>query len=158
MKKQEVVKVLSRLVGQDPADDRVPDNLYLFSQGVSRLGYSQLNELLMMLGFDRVSHAFFAYLVDDVIEYRPGMGFKDAEHLEESVTRFEKFGILLYGNVKFAFKRLSSNDEELLDQWSNLKPIPAELFLKRHEPIMTIEKLMPKDAFLTGYIVEKDIL
>jgi hypothetical protein len=31
--------------------------------GSSGLGYSQLNELLLLLGFDRASHSFFQFLV-----------------------------------------------------------------------------------------------
>jgi hypothetical protein len=36
------------------------------------LGYSQLNEILLLLGYDRVTHAFFQFLVDGTLDYRPG--------------------------------------------------------------------------------------
>ena len=110
-----------------------------------------------MLGFDRVSHRFFAFLVSERPEYSSGMEFSSAEQLIESIEKFRKFGILLYGNVKFAFKLLSSNDQELIEQWENLKPLPAEIFLRRHKPVLPIKRLEPSDAYLTGYLVEKQI-
>ena len=36
------------------------------------LGYSQLNELLLLLGYDRVTQAFFQFLVDGTLKYQPG--------------------------------------------------------------------------------------
>ena len=42
--------------------------LHLFEEGQSGLGYSQLNELLLTLGYDRVTHSFFQYLVDGTTE------------------------------------------------------------------------------------------
>ena len=42
----------------------------VLAPGSSGLGYSQLNELLLLLGFDRVTHAFFQFLIDGTTQYR----------------------------------------------------------------------------------------
>ena len=41
--------------------------------GGGGLGYSQLNELLLLLGFDRVTRTFFQFLKDGTTEYQDGV-------------------------------------------------------------------------------------
>src|SRR5262245_52983964 len=58
-------RILEELVGQRAVlDVPLPDlAVHVLVSGSSGLGYSQLNELLLLLGFDRVSHSFFQFLV-----------------------------------------------------------------------------------------------
>jgi hypothetical protein len=44
------------------------------------LVYSQFNELLLLLGYDRVSASFFQLLVDGSTEYKSGAAFKSIEN------------------------------------------------------------------------------
>jgi hypothetical protein len=121
------------------------------------LGYSQLNELLLIAGLDRITHAFFGYLKTGRAQYEIGQAFDSADELEEGVERFRKAALLLYGNVKFAFKSLSRDEDLLRADLESLEPIPAAVFESRHDPILPIERIKPEDAYLTGYIVEGEI-
>jgi hypothetical protein len=89
-----------------------------FSSG--GIGHSQLNELLLTLGYDRVSTPFF--------EYCFGAGSVDSyESFQKGVEKFRTHAILLYGNVKFAFKTLSPLDEmQLADALTNVQPVKIE--------------------------------
>ena len=81
----------------------------------SGLGYSQLNRLLLLLGFDRVTHAFFQFLIDGTTDCTDGAAIGTFEQLEMGVDRFRSLGLLMFGKVKYAFKVLS-RDAELLEQ------------------------------------------
>ncbi|MCA1792200.1 MAG: hypothetical protein LC667_20840, partial [Thioalkalivibrio sp.] len=85
----------------------------LLERRESGIGYSQFNELLLLLGYDRVTHVFFQYLVDGSLEYRPGAAIGSFVELREGIDRFRKIALVLFGNIKFAFKRLSRNADEL---------------------------------------------
>lgn len=82
--------LLGRLTGQ-PVPSAVPFEIAdLFGQESGALGYSQLNELLLLFGLDRITHAFFAYLLHGTTDYKVGDGFNSLDALESGVDRFRK--------------------------------------------------------------------
>src|SRR5262245_42829821 len=97
-----------------------------------RLGYSQLNELLLLFGYDRVSRSFFQYLVDGSTDYAEGAEIRSLAHLTEAVERFQKLALLLLGNVKFAFKTLARNADQLLNAIALHDPRSEGEFAARH--------------------------
>ena len=115
---QAIVPLVERLTGQ-----RVPEG---FREHMARaegrdlfgeegIGHSQLNELLLTLGFDRITLDFFEYVFEGhmrVVSY---------EQLEAGITKFRKHAMLLYGNVKFGFKTLAELDAPELDR--TLRPL-----------------------------------
>ena len=125
-------ELLERLAGQTAPLCRAPHDLRLFHAEDSALGYSQLNELLLLFGFDRVSPCFFRFLIDGQTEYEAGQALETAEDFEAGVQRFQKLGILLYGYVKYAFKLFAQNEAALKEHLAGLEPIEDEVFESRH--------------------------
>ena len=157
MNREEIQNLLVKLAGQPAPLDGAPSGLLIFEGPDSDLGYSQLNELLLLFGFDRVTHAFFRFLLDGETEYKPGQAFDSAANLTEGVDRFRELAVLLYGNVKFAFKSLSRDAELLTDVLTGIVPIPEEEFTSRHNPVLPLDDISPDDAYLTGYLIEREL-
>lgn len=65
-------------------------------RGDKSIGYSQFNEILLLLGFDRVSSSFFQYIVDGSIEYKEGAAIELMNNFQQGVERFIVLALLLY--------------------------------------------------------------
>lgn len=155
METDTITRLLERLTGEAvPFVERLKAVGFSIDSGAHRLGYSQLNELLLLSGLDRITHAFFAYLLDGTTEYKPGQAFDSFDELEAGVTRFRTLALLTYGNVKFAFKSLSRDAELLESDSDDMQPTGSEQFEKRHEPILAVQSIAPEEAYLTGYLIE----
>jgi hypothetical protein len=153
---QQLASLLESLTGQPPPivhEDRFP--ILAFPSG--GLGYSQLNELLLMLGYDRVSQAFFQFLVDGNIEYQPGAALQTIEDLEVGVDRARKLSLLFFGNVKFGFKKLARDVDELSFYYHATRPIVTDDFCQRHEAILPIVPIPSNETYYLGYLVEEEI-
>ncbi len=124
----------------------------------SGIGYSQLNELLLWLGYDRVTDWFFQYLLDRKLDYRPESVFKSMDQLRAGVDSFRQFAMLRFGNVKFAFKRLSTLPRvDLADELSLLEPADLTKFESRHDPLLPVEAIPSEDTYYLGYIIERSL-
>lgn len=158
MNSTDKVKVLiQKLVGECPTGDcRRFDELAFFEKG-SNIGYSQFNEILLLLGFDRVTQSFFQFLVDGTTEYINGSALKSINQLEKGVTEFRKLAILLYANVKYGFKELARNTDELEYQLETMAKLKQSDFNKRHKPVLKIETIKPEDTYLLGYKIREKI-
>lgn len=154
----QLVTLLTRLTGEMvPAADRLDGLELSIGPGSKGLGHSQLNELLLLAGLDRVTHAFFAYLLDGTTDYKAGAAFESMEALEAGVVRFRTTALLNYGNVKFAFKSLSQDEELLRRDLEAQQQISTEPFEARHDPLLPVTAVAPEDAYLTGYLIESDL-
>lgn len=122
----------------------------------SGMGYSQLNELLLWLGYDRVTEWFFQYLLDRKLDYRRESVFKSVDQLRAGVDAFRQFAMLRFGNVKFAFKRLSTLPKgDLADELNLLEPADISRFQSRHDPLLPFETIPSEDTYYLGYIIER---
>lgn len=121
------------------------------------LGYSQLNELLLLLGYDRVTQAFFQFLVDGTLQYQPGSALPSIEALEAGVERARQLSLLFFGNVKFGFKKLAQDVDELSFYCESTQPLDADIFKQRHEPIHPVDPIPSDETYYLGYIVQKEI-
>jgi len=156
-----LLELLERLTGQplplanSPLMPQILDHVF---EGGHTLGYSQLNELLLLCGFDRVNHAFFQYLVDGTADYVPGApGLVSLDALRDGVERFEKVALFTYGNVKFAFKDLSRHAEILGSLLAGMRPWDETAYSTRHDPLRDIEPISSTKTFYLGYIVRDQI-
>lgn len=159
---KQIRDLLERLAGQKAplATTLPPSTESLLSSGGSGLGYSQLNELLLLLGFDRVTRAFFQYLVDGTTQQESGSGLRaiaSLASLEEGIDRFRRTALLLYGNVKFAYKVLSRDAELLSREIDRLQPLDETAFTARHEPVQPIEYIPTDKTYYLGYIVAGEL-
>lgn len=128
-----VVAWLFRLTGKEPEEARPPlSEETPFRKGI---GYSQFNELLLMLGYDRVSPGFFKYVFDceDSIE--------TFAEFRSGIERFSKKAMLQYGNFKYAYKQFAqAGYDDLQRAFCDLEPLPLERFKGRHKPLVEIKE------------------
>jgi len=115
------------------------------------LGYSQFNELLLTLGYSRVTRHFFIFLFNH-------KEIKDFDHLKIGVDDFRKKALLLYGNIRYAFKHLSQIDKESFEKEINvLTPLEEDQYTKRHHPLHKLTKIPHDKAYYLGYIIQKQL-
>jgi hypothetical protein len=155
---QHLARLIEQLTGQPvPFVGRFSTLKVLIGPGEQGLGYSQLNELLLLAGLDRVTHGFFAYLRSGSPEYEPGSAFESLQQLEDGVARFRKAALLAYGNVKFAFKSLSRDETTLRDELEGWQALDPATFERRHAPLLPLTSIVPEEAYLTGYLIEDEL-
>ena len=147
-----LIGLIERLTGQDIPFPNNKERLseYPFKSG--GIGHNQLNEILLTLGYDRVTNPYFRYFfgnVDKVTSY---------EDFSEAVQKARKISMLLYGNVKYGFKRLGRmHDDELARELASCQPISPDRYSSRAAAVHRIREIQPQDAYLFGYIVERTI-
>lgn len=156
---QDLRSVLEELTGQKaPLETKLPEAaLSLLESSGTGLGYSQLNELLMLLGFDRITRGFYQFLVDQNLEYKPGAAIRSLEQLIEGVTKFRKAALLFYGNIKFAFKTWSRSAEVLERELGRLRLVETIEYESRHDPVRPIDQIPGKDTYYLGYLIEREL-
>jgi hypothetical protein len=136
----------------------IPDTFYdaLSKNGI---GYNQFNELLLNLGFGRISKEFFTLLVSLAVEFEQNGRINSVDHFVRCVEEFIKLGIFLYGNKKFAYKKMSGlsdiHAKYLFLTKQSLKPVLETEFDGRHDPIRPIERIPGDKTFLLGFLVDK---
>ena len=150
-----IFKQLIKLTGQPLSDDEQKlkghlENNNFFNQG--GLGYSQFNELLLTLGYDRVTKDFFKWVFGDEAV------IASFENLEQGVDNFCQTAMLLYGHIKYGFKRFSQMDQSAIEkELQPIKPLNESHYKKRHEPLHKLHKIPSDKAYYLGYIIEKDL-
>ena len=149
-------ELLEGLTGQRPPLSHVASEL---APGfpTEGLGYSQFNELLLLHGYDRVTSAFFQFLVDGTVDFQPGSGLSSIEVLEAGVERARQLSLLFFGNIKFGFKKLSRDADELLFYHASTQPLDIEVLKRRHAPIHAVDPIPSDETYYLGYIVQKQI-
>lgn len=150
--------ILEDMTGQEAPLAKETDQVVVDLPFPSGVGYSQLNEYLLLLGYARITPPFFQFLVDGSASYKNGSAVKSLEELRGGVDRFRKWAILRYGNVKYAFKYLSTVAEDVLANELNcLDPINPSEFAKRHDPLIAIEEIAGEKTYFLGYLIQRDI-
>ncbi|MBX7244743.1 MAG: hypothetical protein K1X53_04550 [Candidatus Sumerlaeaceae bacterium] len=118
---------------------------------LSGIGYSQWNELLLGLGYDRVTQPFFVHF------FKEGV-INSKSELEQGLVYFLRIAMLLYGNVKFAFKKLSRmDDHELASVMKPLRRKSPEVFKHRNHPLHKGVQIPAEQTFYLGYLVDGEI-
>lgn len=125
---------------------------------VKGLGYSQLNELLLLLGQNRITHPFFQFLVDGSASYKSGAAIKSLSALRASVKRFLILAMRAHGNIRYAFDYLATLDEEALTvELRVLDPIPEADFHDRHAPLQSILPIPGTETHYLGYLSGREL-
>lgn len=155
----DIIQLLTKLTGQPVSHNYQKQEQELKEHRVNydpfnqrELGYSQFNELLLTLGYDRVTKDFFKWVFGDEAV------IASFEDMKEKVDDFCKTAMLLYGHIKYAFKRLSQMEKSAIDQEIQVVvPLDESHYTNRHESLHTPHKLLSDEAYYLGYIVEKKI-
>ncbi len=152
----DIRKHLEFMTGQRaPIKAEVPGAVSeLLSEGGEGLGYGQLNELLLLFGYDRVCREFFQYLVDGTIDYSTASSIRTLEAFQTGIDRFRELSLLVFGNVKFGFKTFATDPDQLMEGVYSFLPVDDDEFTERHEEMMPIESIPPEDRYYLGYLIE----
>jgi hypothetical protein len=118
------------------------------------IGFSQFNELLLQLGYDRVSHEFFQFLLDGQTAYE-GKSIRSLDLLAQGVDRFRKLALLRFGNVKFGFKQYSTDPDALAADIP--RAISEAKYGARHPLALSIKTIPGEDTYYLGYVVDSQI-
>src|SRR5664280_2056026 len=165
---------------QDRARAEILAGLYATpGQTPATLTFEQLNELLLLLGQDRISKFFFDFFfldTDPPLEPAPtpGVSSEDGQtppdqlnrsitwkQLKTGVTRFRGHALLCFGNFRFAFKRLNETRTSTdllkeLGEWTYRPTVLGPRFENRSKPIVSITaggSEIPRDqTWQLGYI------
>jgi hypothetical protein len=155
---------LEKLTGQDlplPDDQGILDQVGNSLSAGQSIGYSQFNELLLNVGYDRVTPEFFLFVCDPDAVSVAGKGsdeISSPEDLKNGITAFRCLALLLYGNVKHGFKTLSQDSATLsffLDQARRERS--DREFRSRHAPLVNLKQIAGDEAYLLGYISGNEI-
>jgi len=118
------------------------------------IGFSQLNELLLLVNKDRMERAFYDYFFQ---------GPCTVGTLAAGVLRFQKTAMLRFGNFIHAYRTLArfTSVDELkaeLGEWAALPAALAERFAARSPKLVDID-LIPRDhTSLVGYISASEVV
>jgi hypothetical protein len=156
---ERILRCLERLAGQQATIRAVtiPRRTLelLESPDQSGIGYSQLNELLLLHGLDRVDRTFFDFLVRDVRSNQKEI--PSIAEFERCVDAFVKFGLICFGNTKYAFKKLSKDAEMLERMQRSLAPIADRKFKQRHEMLRELTEIPSDKTYYLGYLIGDEI-
>lgn len=164
MNGEELRTLLERLTGQPlPAADQselLTQVAAALSAGQT-IGYSQFNELLLNVGYDRVCPEFFLFICDPAavsIDAKGQQGISSSAALTVGVDCFRELALLLYGNIKFGFKKLSLDAETLTFFIRKARQERSDLeFRSRHDPLIPLKRIDGEDTYLLGYISGREI-
>jgi hypothetical protein len=150
-----IAKLLEALTGQRAPLPEGQDGISSFPK--SGLGYSQLNELLLLFGYDRVTRPFFQFLADGTLDYKPGCAIRSIEEFQTGVERARQLSLLFFGNVKFGFKKFGRDADELRFYHASTQPVDEEMFKNRHDPIHPVDPIPLDETYYLGYLIQKEI-
>ncbi len=128
------------------------------------LGHCEFNELMLTLGYDRVTREFFDCFFADVAGTDPyqirlpdpqnaRVAVVSLEQFEQGVDRFRKCAALLYGNIKFAFKSLSDLSDPAFKRGLKEKeilPYHEKRYHNRPKPIHELKPIEEKYSYYVG--------
>jgi hypothetical protein len=115
---------------------------------------SQFNELLLLVNKDRVTECFFKHFFGNSCT---------VGDLKAGVEKFQKTGMLCFGNFIYAFRTLScaKNDDELRAETADFCRTSAEhsqRFANRVEKLLDVELIPKADTPFVGYLAPGEVL
>jgi hypothetical protein len=116
------------------------------------IGRSQLNELLLSFHLGRTTEDFFDHVFH-------GPVVATFEMFKECIRKFRITAILHYGNIKFAFNRLSQMTKEEIEMEIG-RPDPTQVrdrYTRRHDPLVGIKRIEPEDTYYLGYLIDDEL-
>jgi hypothetical protein len=153
-----IIKQIERLTGYPPPiSNKVPVKAIDFLIKKKGLGYSQFNEVLLVLGYDRIPLSFFQYLVDGRLEYKDGCKIDGIDNLKKGVERFVILALRAFGNVSMAYRQFSFYVEDLERLVHEIEDKnPSIGFEKRNKEINGLITIDELETFLLGFLKNTD--
>lgn len=147
-----LVDVIQKFTGQRVPIDMMKEFVKEKISLAGSMGYSQFNELLLSLGYDRVTRDFFDFFTGDKGE------ISSIQALMEMSDGFRVKAMLRYGNVKFAFKKLSRKSHpQIKELLSPICSAKLEDFSGRHQPLINLAPIPRHKTQDLGYVVYAEL-
>ncbi|MCF8237717.1 MAG: hypothetical protein K9I85_06150 [Saprospiraceae bacterium] len=141
-------------------DDREEESSFPTRVDPIEMTYSQFNEFLLHLSFNRVSEEFFQVLVERSTDFESNSVLTIGK-LTDGVLFFRKLFLLEYGDIRFGYKQLSicnrTGIATLKDVISVYREIEEGYYTSRHDQLIKIEPINGEDTFYLGYIAGDDL-
>jgi len=153
----ELIPYFERLTGRKTSCIENRDFEIVVFEDNKELGYSQFNEIMLLLGFDRVDETFFKFIANGPGRLNDPASFTSLDHLNEGIARFVTLALEFYGNIKFAFNLLATDSNELIEKIIVSLPHDPNLFKNRHGPLIDIHRIEPHETYYLGYIIQSEI-
>jgi hypothetical protein len=138
----DMVPWIEKLTGENVPLKRLPCGRF----PLGGIGYGQFNELLLALGYDRVSPDFFRYIFgsDEVRTFRD---------FRKGVEAFRKKSMLMHGNFKYSFKtHHHASLPHLKNTFDRLSIVDTSAFSERHQPLLELQSISRNEAPVLGYL------
>ncbi|MBI5815306.1 MAG: hypothetical protein HZB29_06805 [Nitrospinae bacterium] len=126
-----------------------PDNI--------KLCYEEFNELLLLFNQDRVEKPFFNFFFLSDGSNQDTLRFSQ---IKNGIKKFRVYALLLLGNFRFAFRKLSTEKSEAcfvkyLEPWNRISKKELEKLYKRQPPLTPLYDT--KDEIARNYTGSPDI-
>lgn len=155
-KMKTVKSILERLTGELPKinNDKEPfDNIFNSKAGVC---YNQLNELLLFYGYDRITNSnLFDFLLK--LEEKPKAKIFSIDQFSNIIEEFNKVSLLVFGNIKYAFKTLANSDEQLNKVKELISHKEPSFYKNRSQLLQSIDEIESKDTVYLGEYIRAEI-
>lgn len=156
---RDLIPLLEELTGKKIGFDCTDEetlNTEIF-KGRSGIGYSQFNEILLLVGIDRLSKDFFSFLSSEGYYFKASPTIKSLKSLKNGIDEFTKMALLFYGNLWFAFRVLSKDDDILEKRIHAYLPNDMKGYKSRHLPLKKIVDIPAEEAYYLGYYIEDEL-
>jgi hypothetical protein len=143
----DMVAWIEKLTGEIAPLDGLPSRSF----PPTGIGHGQFNELLLALGFDRVSKDFFRYVFgsDEIATFKV---------LRTGVDKFRKKSMLKHGNFKYSFKTYHlASMNQLREAFDPFSAGDLAEFAGRHHPLLDLDRIKRTEAPVLGYISRQEL-
>lgn len=130
--------------------------VYVFDQ-THPIGHSQMNEILMLIGENRITPSFFQFLVDGNIEFDPTSNINDLAQFKAGIMRFRTLALLHFGNIRFAYGFMSQDSEDFKLVFNEYKEANEDQFKNRNKPVLNLQDFPADIAYQFGYTVPEEL-
>lgn len=121
---------------------------FLLHSDELRLTVEQFNRLMVCCQHKLATRHFFRYFFQNA---------KTIDEFERAVDKYRVKAMWLYGNFRFAYRRLATCDEQTFNEIIQETETVEEDTFSSREPFTEIEAIPVSDLHLLGYIAKADL-
>jgi hypothetical protein len=154
--KESIKFLLERLTGEKPRinkDENIFDNVFDKTEGIC---YNQLNELLLYYGYDRITNEnLFDFLLR--LEENPRKRIESFDQFTKIIEEFNKVSLLFFGNIKYAYKTLAGDSEQLSKVKKLISKKELSYYKDRANLLQSIDEIESENTVFLGEYIRTEI-
>lgn len=120
--------------------------------GSQPFSLEKFNDVLLLCNQRPIGEAFFQFF------FQPTAGRVDFDQIKQGIGNFEGFALLLFGNVRFAYRKLYQLDTKALEaeigHWGRNSKELEDAYAKRLPSSALPAEIHRNDSWLLGYIAK----